>query len=97
MATPEWTAVDESLRARRRALHSLAAVLVALGVLGGIGLGIPIGREQQARVDAQPASKDEPPGWRSATAWCDAIAPRALPPANSDMGIPIDPRGSADL
>ncbi len=60
MTTPGWTSVDESLRARRRARYSLVAVLMALGVLGGIGLGIPIGREQQARVDAQPA--DEPQG-----------------------------------
>lgn len=97
MATPEWMAVDESLRARRRARHSLVAVLVALGVLGGIGLGIPIGREQQARVDAQPASRDEPPGRRSANDWRDAIAPRPLPPANGDTGISIDPRGIADL
>ena len=42
-------------------------MLVALGVLGGIGLGIPIGREQQARVDAQPVNLDEPQGWRSAS------------------------------
>jgi hypothetical protein len=92
MTTPEWTSVEESLRTRRRALHSLGAVLVALGVLGGIGVGIPIGREQQARVDAQPAGDVH--GWNSAN---DVMAPRPLPPAGGDEGVAIYPRRTFDL
>ncbi len=95
MATPEWTLVEESLRARRRARTSLATVLVALGVLGGIGLGIPIGREQQARVDAQPA--DQRQGWYSANDWRDVMAPRPLPPASGLEGAVAHPRRTIDL
>jgi hypothetical protein len=95
MATPEWTSVDEALRARHRARQSLVAVLVALGVLGGIGLGIPIGREQQARVDAQPA--DELQGWHSANDWRGVMAPRPLPPASGFEGAVPYTRGSIDL
>ena len=95
MATPEWTSVEESSRARRRARASLATVLVALGVLGGIGLGIPIGREQQARVDAQPA--DEPQGWHSANDRRNVMAPRPLPPASGLEGAAPYPRRSIDL
>jgi hypothetical protein len=97
MTTPEWSSVDQGLRSRHRAGHALAAVLVALGVLGGIGLGIPIGREQQARVDAQPADPDERAGWRSANAWRDVMAPRPLPPARGYTGGANHRSGSADI
>jgi hypothetical protein len=92
MTTPEWTSVEKSLRARRWARQSLVAVLVALGVLGGVGLGIPIGREQQARVDAQPTG--EPHGGQSAN---DVMAPRPLPPASVHDGLATYPRRSIDL
>ena len=97
MTTPEWTAVDQGLRSRRIARQALVTVLVALGVLGGIGLGIPIGRDQQARVDAQPVNPDEPQGWRSADDWRDAMAPRLLPPTSGYGGVATHPRGSIDL
>jgi len=97
MTTPEWTAVDEGLRSRRIAVHALVTVLVALGILGGIGLGIPIGREQQARVDDRPVGADEPQGWRSADDSRDAMAPRLLPPAGGYSGIVPHPRASIDL
>jgi hypothetical protein len=60
MTHPEWTTLEQGLRSRRTAQRSMAAVLIGLAVLGGIGLGIPIGREQQARVDAQRGRETRP-------------------------------------
>jgi hypothetical protein len=97
MTTPEWTAVDQGLRSRRIALRALVTVLVALGILGGIGLGIPIGREQQARFDDRPVDTDEPQGWRSAEDSHDAMAPRLLPPAGEYSGGASHPHTSIDL
>jgi hypothetical protein len=91
MTTPEWTAVDRELRSRLIGRHCIVAVLVALGVLGGIGLGIPIGRDQQLRVDAQrtgdtrqwqdeqPTDVVAPPDWTSPEDGGDQ-ATAALPP-----------------
>jgi hypothetical protein len=81
MTTPEWTTVEQGLRSRRIARRSLATTLVALGILGGIGLGIPIGRGQQARVDAEPVSLEEAQGWRPVGDRSDSMALRLLPPA----------------
>jgi len=93
MTTPEWTTVEQGLRSWRIARRSLAIVLVALGILGGIGLGIPIGREQQARVDAQPVSIEEAQGWRPAGNRSDGMALRLLPPARRSA----HPRAIIDL
>jgi hypothetical protein len=90
MATPEWTAVDQGLRSQRIARCSIVTVLVALGALAGIDIGIPIGREQQARVDALGSSArqwpDQPsrgfelaPGWLSAEDGDDGTAAGPLP------------------
>ncbi len=92
--TPEWTAAEQGLRSWRIARCSLAIVLVALGILGGIGLGIPIGREQRARIDAQPVSLEDPQGWRPAGDRSDGMALRLLPPARRDSA---DPRASIEL
>ena len=81
MTTPEWTTVEQGLRSWRIARRSLATTLVALGILGGIGLGIPIGRGQQARVDAEPVSLEEAQGWRPVGDRSDSMALRLLPPA----------------
>src|SRR5215471_8666439 len=56
MTNPEGMATKQGLRSRRVAGCFFAAVLVALGALAGIDLGIPIGREQQARIDEQRTS-----------------------------------------
>ena len=81
MTRLEWTTIEQGLRSCRIARCSLAIVLVGLGILGGIGLGISIGREQQARVDAQPVSFEEPQDWRPAADRSDGMALRLLPPA----------------
>ena len=91
--TPEWTVVEQDLRSRQSARCSLAIMLVALGVLGGIGLGISIGHGQQARVDAQPVGFEEAQGWRPAGDRNDSIALRLLPPARRSA----HPRGIIDL
>ena len=91
--TPAWTVVEQDLRSRQSARCSLAIMLVALGVLGGIGLGIPIGRGQQARVDVQPLRFEEAQGWRPASDRSDSMALRLLPPARRSA----HPRGIIDL
>ena len=85
--TPEWTAAEQRLRSSQSARCSLAILLVALGILGGIGLGIPIGREQQARVDAQPISLEDPQSWRPAGDRSDGMALRLLPPARRNGAL----------
>ena len=57
MTRLEWTTIEQGLRSCRTARCSLSIVLVGLGILSGIGLGIPIGREQQARVNARPVNR----------------------------------------
>ena len=89
MATPEWTAVDQGLRSQRIARCSIVTVLVALGALAGIGIGTPIGREQQVRVDAlgatarqwpdHPSRGIEPLPWLSADDGGDGTAAGQLP------------------
>src|SRR5215470_6893246 len=59
MAIPEGTATKQGLRSRRIAGGFLAGVLVAVGALAGIDVGIPIGREQQGRLDSQKAGESE--------------------------------------
>ena len=97
MTTPEWTAVDQGLRSRRIAGYAVATVLVALGILGGIGLGIPVGRNQQARVDERPVGTVEPQGWPSAEDSRDTMAPRLLPPAGGYSSVVPHPPASIDL
>jgi hypothetical protein len=91
--TPAWTVVEQDLRSRQSARCSLAIMLVALGVLGGIGLGIPIGRGQQARVDAQPVGFEEAQGWRPAGDRSDSMTLRLLAPVRRGA----HPRGIIDL
>jgi hypothetical protein len=81
MTRLEWTTIEQGLRSCRTARCSLSIVLVGLGILSGIGLGIPIGREQQARVNARPVSFEEPQDWRPAADRSDGMALRLLPPA----------------
>jgi hypothetical protein len=94
MTTPEWTTVEQGLRSWQSARCSLAIMLVALGIIGGIGLGIPIGREQQGRVDVQSVGLEEAQGWRPAGDRSDGMALRPLPPARRDSA---HPRGSIEL
>ena len=93
MTTPEWTTVEQGLRSWRIARRSVAVTLIALGILGGIGLGIPIGRGQQARVDAQPVSLEEAQGWHPVGDRSDGMALRLLPPARRSA----HPRAIIDL
>jgi Domain of unknown function (DUF4384) len=88
MATPEWTAVDQGLRSQRIARCSIVAVLVGLGVLAGIGIGIPIGREQQAQVHAQGATAQQRPDQPSRGF---ELAPGWLPAEDADDGTTAGP------
>lgn len=102
MTNPEWTTFERGLQSRRTAQNSLAAVLIGLAVLGGIGLGIPIGREQQARVDAQRSvetqqRQDEQSGnagpprdWLSTQDGGAKTAPEVLLPLPDVTTVPAD-------
>jgi uncharacterized protein DUF4384 len=90
MDTPEWMPIEQGLRGRRIARFSIATILVALGALAGIGIGIPIGRDQQAQrpYDARQWPEEPRRGIEASRSWLSAEDGSGDPAARPLPGVP---------
>src|SRR5262245_50900455 len=103
MTTPEWTTAPQQPKSWHLERCCIVSVLAALGVLAGIGLGIPIGREQQLRMDVQRTAdtrqwQDEQSAGTEATQFRsmpkDSGAAAPLPPVPDIATLPATAQGA---